>query len=456
MGDLLWKKIIDIYPLPFIVHSSYKASMHVLFLFFIFMFLGFMAIPINGLEGILYKLLCLASSLIFAYCWIFVGVLKKAYVELTEDGLLLRNAFIHKKLKWNDIVDVQTYCMNNNSFIGIISKEKLKKRKDNFFTFISSQYGGKYALSIPLRIFPTVEPEKLYSTLFYTVQKKYQQNYSDVENIEYISENSNEEKVVDSRPIKALFRALIMSVIAGIIYGLSIYYLKNNLVVIPFFGTVGIEYIYYKTYHKNHINILIRIYLGVLCALQVFIALLVAVLIENQKFIKMIGMQKAVYDFTQYIIKHPESYGIFYIFGIIFFFLGAFSGYSSKITRRIRKIFMKKQNGYYIKREKRYVSIYLIDYPDYNENEEKSGLIIDPDTCLIEKEKKKILAFYIPVEMLDNNFIDVKSFERISFKEKDYYKLNLGGHAEPNHYGYTGVLIFNKHRQAELIQLETD
>ena len=79
---------------------------------------------------------------------------------------------------------------------------------------------------------------------------------------------------------------------------------------------------------------------------------------------------------------------------------------------------MHKQNGFYLKREKRYVSIYLIDYAQYNENEEKIIIRINPNVCLIEKDKKNILAFYIPEQLLNDYNINIIGFERIVSNEK--------------------------------------
>jgi hypothetical protein len=117
---------------------------------------------------------------------------------------------------------------------------------------------------------------------------------------------------------------------------------------------------------------------------------------------------------------------------------------------------MKKQNGLYVVKEKRYVSIYLIDYAEYNTKETKTVLRINPNICSIERANKKILAFYLPEELIKEFNIDTYGFERISANEEVYYKLDLGGSAEQQLYGYTSVLILNQNRRVELIQLEID
>lgn len=446
----------ELYSIPFIIHSSYKFGMHLLLLIFIVLFAAALLFPDNDLSIIIFKVFSLALSLFLAYMWIYMGILKKAFIELTEDEITFKTMFGLKKIQWTDIADVQTYSMSNNFCIGIISKKKLKKRKDNFLTAISDLYGGGYSLSIPLKSFPEVKPEKLYSTIFNIAQEKYLQNCSEEESVDYTSELNTDDKQIDSKILTFIFISLIISLISGVIYGLSIYLLKVNFIIIPFFGVLAIEYSYYKNCLEKRTNILIRIYLGILSALQVFAALLTALLMENINLIKMFGIWSIISACIQDIVKYPNEYDVYYILVVIYFLFGTFSGYSSKITRKFSKIFMKKQNGFYVKKEKRYVSIYLIDYADYNENEEKKALRFYPNTCLIEKSKRNILAFYIPEEIFDNLNISAESFERISFGEKTYYKLNLGGNGEPQPYGYSGLLIFNNFKQVELIQLETD
>jgi hypothetical protein len=46
--------------------------------------------------------------------------------------------------------------------------------------------------------------------------------------------------------------------------------------------------------------------------------------------------------------------------------------------------------------------------------------------------------------------------EKISFDEKMYYKLDLGGDGKSQPYGFSGLLILNKYKHLELIKLEID
>lgn len=449
------------YPLPFTVHSSYSFGMHILLIIMIIVFVGIAFIPINDLGGIIFRLLSLALGLFMAYAWIYSGVMKKTYLELTEQEILFKTMFTSKKLKWSDIVDLGTFSMNNASFIGIMSKETIKKRKNNFLTSLSENLGGGYTIAIPLKSFPKAQPEKLFATIFLKVQEKVQEE--DIQEDEIQEETINEmiseekqEKVISSNPVTILLKALIISLITGTIYGVIVYIFEVNLIIIPILGMIGNLYLYSKHYQEKGFNIIIRFFLGFFCSLQFFVGILVASLLLNSIYIESNGIWSSISETIANMAEYPEEYMSTYLYAIVCFFIGAFYGCSFKITRRIRKIFMRKQNGFYIKREKRYISIYLIDYAQYNENEEKIAIRINPNVCLIEKDKKKILAFYIPEQLLNDYNIKVVGFERIFSNEEMYQKLNLGGSAQQHLYGYTSILILNKDNQVELIKLETD
>ena len=442
------------YTLPFTVHSGYSFGMHVFLIIMIIVFVGVAFIPINDLGGIIFRLLSLVLGLFLAYAWIYSGVMKKTRLELTKQGISFKTMFISKKVNWTDIIDVQTFSMNNNSFIGIMSKETIKKRKDNFMTSLSESLGGGYTLTIPLKSFPKAEPEKLFATIVLKAQEEFQEQDIEEESINEMFSEVKEEKVTYSNPVTILLKALIISLISGTIYGVLIYIFEVNLIIIPVLGMVGILYLYSKHYQEKKFNIIIRFFLGLFCALQFFVGALVVSLMLNLTYIESNGIWSSISECIAYMAEYPQEYMSYYLYAIVSFFIGAFYGCSFKITRRIGKIFMHKQNGFCIKREKRYVSIYLTDYAEYNENEEKIAIRINPNLCLIEKDKKNILAFYIPQQVL--NDVNVNGFERISSNEKMYYKLNLGGSGQQHLYGYTTLLILNKDNQVELIQLETD
>lgn len=446
----------ECYTLPFITRTSFRRRMHILFLFLIILFIGFASIPADYLLGMFFRLFLFASGLFLAYCWVYLGILKKAFLELTEEGITLKTIFHYKMIQWIDIAYVRTYYLQGNLYIGIVSNQKLIIQKDNILTSLSNAFGGGYSLSIPLQLFPAIESQKLYSTIFFKAKEMRQQKENkEVDPSETIIEE-RKEKVISVNPVKSLFHAFFVSLTSGIIYGFCIYQFNINFLIIPLMGMMGIMHVFFKNCQKNDLNFIIRFGLGFLCAMQFFIALLVILLILNPVFVEANGAFQAVIICTAHIFTHPGEFISYYLFAAICFFFGAFQGYSSKTTRRIRKIFMRKQNGFIIKKDKRYCSIFLVDYVKYRENADKIILSIIPNTCLIEKEKNYIWAFYIPEQVILDFNINMNRLERAFVKGEMYYKLNLGGRTEPQPYGYMCRLILNKYRKVEVIQLETD
>jgi len=207
------------YTLPFTVHSGYSFGMHVLLIIMIIVFVGVAFIPINDLGGIIFRLLSLVLGLFLAYAWIYSGVMRKTCLELTKQGISFKTMFISKKVNWTDIIDVQTFSMNNASVIGIMSKETIKKRKDDFLTSLSESLGGGYTLTIPLKSFPKAKPEKLFATIVLKAQEKVQEQDIEEEIINEMFSEVKEEKVTYSNPVTILLKALIISLISGTIYG---------------------------------------------------------------------------------------------------------------------------------------------------------------------------------------------------------------------------------------------
>jgi hypothetical protein len=443
----------DYYSIPFLIRSGYKPRMHFLFLSLIAMFLSFSIFVEDELPG---RVIVFSLVVLLLYCWIYVGVLRKSFVEVTGEGILLKTIFVNKSVKWPDIAAVETFSMQRNTYIGIKAYQKLHARKENFITSLSEAYGGGYSLTIPLGIFPYADTQKLYATIFNIAQEKakYHDRIDDIGRT--LIKEVKREDVKAGNPIKSLIYALIVSVVIGIIYGFSIYQFHINLLLIPLLGIMGIVYVFNKNYRNHDRNIAVRLAMGVMCAMQFYMAALVLLFVINLKYAVMNGFLRTIADCSIYIFQHPGEFLNYYLYAAIFFIFGALQGYSSKTTRRIRKAFMGKRNGFTIKKEKRYTSVFLVDYEEYLENEDKRIVSIPPNTCLIERSKNEILAFYIPEELIRDLNIWPNKLERTSVNGDVHYKLNLGSSAEKQSYGYSCNLIINKNKQVELIQLESD
>ncbi|MHB8964234.1 MAG: hypothetical protein ACYC5K_13890 [Saccharofermentanales bacterium] len=448
--------LAEIYQLPYSAHSGYKIGMHLMFFLMEALFIGFSFIPPpgSGLGGIIYRGSCILIALFFAYIWGYIGLLKKATIELSHDGISIQLPFYYKKLKWSEISDVQTYYSSHNSYIGITSKARQVEIQNSSHKFLEV-LKGLFTISIPLRSFQAADPEKLFATIVSQANAS-RVHEADEEARNKPLNNVADQPVNDKGPVIALLKAFLFAVGSGVLYGFIFYFLKENGAILPIFGCVGIFSIFMKNYNERNSNIFIRLLLGAICALPVPMGVIFQAILFNSYFFRLRITPFIIEESFRFIAKFHEKYDFFIIVGIVCFLSGLLMEYSSKMTRKIRKLFMKKQNGFCIRRENRYISIYLTDYAEYDEFEGKDIFGIEPNRCLVEKIGKGIRAFYIPEEIFIENGLDTFGFENTILNEKIFYKIDLGGGQDKQFYGYSCMLFINADSHVEMIRLETD
>lgn len=432
------------YSIPYVMHSSYNIKMHILFIFLILFFSALLFIPGNDFELIIAKFLSAILDLFFLYSWFYIGILKKSAILLDNQGISFKSAYGSKKVSWVDIQYAQTYEMSHNTFIGLISKNRPMKQN-----FLAQLFNNNYALSIPLRIFSTVNAEKLFVTISYRIL-----NTPSDEKYQIPESPQSEEKSRNN--IFAVLKSFLVSILVGLIYFLSITILNINIIVISLLGSLGVMFVYFKNSKENSISVPIRALLGLFCALPSLLVPLLSLIVINKNYIVWNGIWKTIIDCVKVMVTSPKQYLIFYVLALFLFLYGALNGLNFKFVRIIKKVFKKKQNGFYIEKSNRYISIFLIDYADFDDSQPKELIELLSGQCLIEKDKNSINAIYLPVNILCKLQISINLFQRVCIQEHDYFKLDLGGHEEPVPYGYNCLLILNEDHQIEVIRLETD
>ena len=159
-------KKVQEYSIPFLMKSSIKWNQHLQYIFLIGIFVAFVLVPMGtGIGFIILKVFFMAISIFFLYFWLYIGILKKQYLELTQDDITIKSAFGTRTIKWNQVNDVQVFTQNHNTMLGIILKDKVKNRKETFWNSINDMYGGMFSVRIVLNQFPDINIETLYSTM---------------------------------------------------------------------------------------------------------------------------------------------------------------------------------------------------------------------------------------------------------------------------------------------------
>lgn len=332
-----------------------------------------------------------------------------------------------------------------------MKKQKANEKKGVFLNRLWAVLGGRYTISIPLFTFANVNPEKLYATINYMFENN---KIEDIEESEFVSVDSKSETTKNTGIITTLFKAFLVSLFIGFIYGVSIYLFKINILLIPFLSLLWMLYTYQKSSNKNKNFFLIKIVFGLICSIQLLIAPLILMLFQNKEAFKMFGITEIVTGCIRYMFENPIDFLRFYVFALIFFIIGVTSGISMRFFRLIRRMFLKKSNGYYIVRKKCYVSIYITDYADFNDNDEKNIIDIGPNICLIDTEGKRVNSFYIPVDLFKEVGITANSFAKVTINEIDYNHISLGGQSYIRTYGCHCTLITNKANKLEVIKIK--
>jgi hypothetical protein len=288
---------------------------------------------------------------------------------------------------------------------GIISKDKMRKRKNSLLTFLGDLFGGSYSAAIALSIYPDIDIERLYLTMKNQLieASKRSVDYNDIsENIICGSEEKEHKHFFES-----FIKCLIVSIFVGFLYGVSIFLLKVNIIFIPIISYIIIIYVYNKNYKEENFNFIYRILIGLICVLQVFIGVLTAIFLETKLPVNIANIVYVIAGYFRILIKDPLEQGYIIIISLFVFIGGFFQGHKFKFQKLIGKITMKRIGKYYLKREGNIATIYLIDPVQYNgEGVEKLATTIYDD-CLIEVSKRTIKAFYIPKAFIDQLEVNI-------------------------------------------------
>ncbi len=283
------EKNVEEYSIPYKQSSALKLKFTLFYIVLILFFAAgdaaYIMLPIkDGITGVACAIFLGAFAIFLLYTLIYTAVLKKLYIELTDEHIAYEHAFGKKSLKWNEIFDVRIYTMNRNTFIGIISKEKAKKRKQSFWTLLNDLFGGNYSMTIGLGFFPEIDIERLYLTIDNMLVRADEK--AEAEACDSVDTDSSYNESRDEQPSGNLLLALVkifwLSIAIGIAYGFSIDILRVNFIIIPVFGTIGIIYTYSKSYKEEKINFIVRIIVGLISVLQVFTAAITELFLYNK------------------------------------------------------------------------------------------------------------------------------------------------------------------------------
>jgi hypothetical protein len=259
--------------------------------------------------------------LLFVYLFIFGGILKKFYIEVTSDYIKVSLPFKSNITYWKDVHDAGMYESKNNLIIAILlEKDKIKKTRRTIFNSLSLLYGSPpSSFQIPLGIFKDIDSEKLFKIIIEQINKN---NVSIEINTETYKENP--ENIT-----KAIISSGLCFIILEIIYEFIIHILDIDYVMIAVLGCMLIISSFNKYYIEKSFNIFVRLWVGFLCLIQIPVAIIGAPIIQtimSQGFIITIADVINISRNSFYYLMHESSGQDMIIYIILSFIIGALNG----------------------------------------------------------------------------------------------------------------------------------
>lgn len=315
------------YNLPFLKKSDLKGRIKFLLIFCaLCMGAGSIFFFSIMLEDDFYKCLILGVfllifSLYFAYTFIAAQILKIFYIEVTKEYLKFSIPFKTTLIYWNEIFSAQI-IENKNKIISIllikdINKIKMRSISKNFNSFLGVP---PHSFQIPLMYFKDIDAERLLSTIGKQMEKNEYKSY--IENINF----NNEE--CDNNIAKAIIISSFFCILMSVIYGLALYKLEKNYVVIPLLGSLLIISAFNKYYIEENFNIVIRVLVGLICFIQEPLAIAMMLMLSENLVLK--DSINVVIEYLTDLIHNPLDQIFIIIIAFVCFIIGAFDGRTKK------------------------------------------------------------------------------------------------------------------------------
>jgi len=315
------------YNLPFCQKSSFKWYAITLFIFGIILFTAmavlfpFLIPKDKFLVALIFSLCMLLLAVFFTYLLIYAGILKKFYIEMTFEYISYFVLFQRKKAYWKDIYQAQLYEFNGNTVAAVLlNKDRNKIRKRTILNNFNSLYGvPQYSFQIPLMYFDEINPDKLLRTIGEQINKD--------EIIEATINNETEDFEEPSNSIvKAVLASILICLIIGAVYGYTIYKLEKNYMIIPILGCFLIISVFNKYYIEKSFSLIIRLLLGLICLIQLPIAVIAAITISEKINISINLIFDITIQYFKYLFQNPMNQIAFIIAAIICFVIGILKG----------------------------------------------------------------------------------------------------------------------------------
>lgn len=389
---------------------------------------------------------CPLIGVFLLYVVIFQNIFKKSNIVIDENKIVFQ-LFRTKIIFWDDVLDISTYTLNHNEFLGFVTKQQIAKaEKGGFFRTLFSSMGGLYGGAIPLKQIHNLDRDE-------TVLK-IKGIFESRNAVNDISKEQNFEEQTPGSLYNAILYSSLFSIALGIVYALSIFILNINILLIPIFGVLGIHYYFIKYLKPEGSRLYFRLWTSFLGLISVFIARISLYYLSNKIFPTPSDLFDTIVGYFKYLPTNLDDEFVFVILGIVSAGCGFFiAGPSIPLFRKLTRPFMKRYGQLLYKKEEQYYTIYFIPPELYNEDSEKFVVRITQG-CEIETERKKLKYFKLPIQFFIENEITYPIDCLSKSNDGNFIELSFGGNGNTVKYSYDCVMIANEKRELEVIELE--
>lgn len=451
------------YPLPLVIKIKIPTGKLLLFLLVgLFFLISPFVISHDELPGSpffkisLFYIIGPLFGLISSFLPIYINLSNNYKITIDGIGIHTNMLWSKKSILWSNVLDISTYAISNDDFLGFITKEKIAKfNEGGFGASFNASFGGLYGISIPLNKMGELDKERV----IFTIKEAYGKTPNGKGHSKAESKLEPSRNVLGQHHISTDYKSAIIvsfftATVTGFIYSTSIYILHINILVLPLIGTMAICHYFRKYINVKDYNIFSRIWLAILGIYSVFLSKITLIFAFAKIFPSPVEFISLLYDY--FFIYLPANIGsefIWLLTAITTGFLGFISGPSSKPFQYIKSFFLLKLGQISYEKNDVYYTLYIVPPYKYDDTVDKIQVKITKG-CEIEIGKKKPKFFKIPYETIkaanikwSNDFVGKST-------DENFLEIDMGGTGNTVEYVYDTYLVCNKDKAIELIKIE--
>ncbi|PAB60706.1 hypothetical protein [Anaeromicrobium sediminis] len=363
--------------------------------------------------------------------------LSPIYLEINHKLIKLSSKRGEKIVFLNEIINAEFFLsMNNNYILGITTKKnEINKDLHSIVKFIIILFKSQYTLKIPLIGLESIDKNKLINTIYNAVNPEVDEDF----HIDNVLDELSDKKIYDETPFRAFTYIFSISILIGLLQGflLSLFPYSSSTtlfsleILLPIVGTLFIIDVFHNRYKEKKYNLFNRMVICLSILLMVGLGIVTEFSLTVGEFPTRDNFRR-----SPLISRHLGDLHFYLILNLpIPLFIGLTHGYSFKFIKKVKKkLLWKKFGEYYYRYSKQddMFVIYMLDPVKINEEYDELFILRLAQGCLIERDKKNLLSFYLTKDIIDEFSLKFPIKSYVHFNAKEYFYIDLDTRTERN------------------------